>query len=1190
MSMKNESDSQLRNSNADALVFLNTPIRSKDEDVIGLQAHVDSLQTAIDAGAQMIAVTSPFGAGKSSVTELLRQQNPNQRIIGVSMWSHLCKDGESEDSISTIDFHRSFLYQIVSQLNDRMGSYISRRLSKNYGLLKLHTESVRYYVFAFLALVLFILGYVLPYVFQIGIPTIWGEADVWNGLLILGAVICLVYVIVRAEIVFSSNKSEGARTIDENELIELYRKFVQKHCAKHKRFEKYIFVIEDLDRSDKNDSVITFLKELRKYYMQTSEDKDNKIVFIVNVKPETSLFTKAGEHKGKENETLYAKMFDYVLNIQTINIDDYETILESILQQNKAYIQCIFTGASERLVDIPGMQWIIYGKNFGVRDIKDRLNRAFTLFMSLRHRFPMSHIEFEKCAVVAYLTTAYEQEFINTDDRTFGKLVEAYLQRNLNIDLCKTTLNTSSTEYAKEIYSLIQAKHIDQHYRMYFYNYPKDSTIYSHEEHAIQNAILYGEATDGLDEMARRVASENVRVIIEALDRLKKLKLPLPEIIFKCEPLFVVTLRHYPDGIYEWLSKMDYTQSSFDKTSAQIINILTFDSERSVYTATHASRLCAIWEDKIKENLLLQLRYRLCAAFPEETSWYTQLFMDVHNIATFNELELMNLGDAIRHINIQKDTFDAQYIKYILERYISSNIISAEIDKAIQSFLSEAEGKLGSFTVVPYLVQYMKHIQEIIAEYEESIMEQLMSTRIAAEAKVAIFSSYQELINLVAPEKLTSDTLSNIQQLNNYAGYSEKVSDVLEHAGFIFEANINRLHLGAKIDFYADQTVKAAEEHIAWLQKQTEILIKLRLSIIKASDEKSISKYAFLFSRECPILTTNEFANVRYRFSDKVVLSLIPASLITSKEAPMLINYFNRRFQHNTTAYDYLVYISQMSQAVAKDCFYALDFEQAIKYHSFAADRKKSIKKIYEQILNLNAVSEIIRFMNATHFIDSAWEEKIYDSIRTNSTLQKSYVDALNNAVQKSITNNTVKCICSFSSYYALNDIVTAKLYAAKKYSHYVLCKALFHKRFILDVPDRIDTLWDTYMEIFAGSNHPTTREYMANNLDFLKLIIEKKAYTGLSNDRRNILCKVLQDAEALEETIGRGENYASSYYQKIAGFTDARAAETFVSIVENRVGLLRSQQLYDNCHEKLINATLKAKYTRLRKKHGFMK
>ena len=74
-----------------SLVFLNTPIHDEADDILGFQAHVNTLQAAIDANAQMIAITSPFGAGKSSVTELLRAQSANQRVVNVSMWSHLCK-------------------------------------------------------------------------------------------------------------------------------------------------------------------------------------------------------------------------------------------------------------------------------------------------------------------------------------------------------------------------------------------------------------------------------------------------------------------------------------------------------------------------------------------------------------------------------------------------------------------------------------------------------------------------------------------------------------------------------------------------------------------------------------------------------------------------------------------------------------------------------------------------------------------------------------------------------------------------------------------------------------------------------------------------------------------------------------------------------------------------------------------
>lgn len=85
------------------------------------------------------------------------------------------------------------------------------------------------------------------------------------------------------------------------------------------------------------------------------------------------------------------------------------------------------------------------------------------------------------------------------------------------------------------------------------------------------------------------------------------------------------------------------------------------------------------------------------------------------------------------------------------------------------------------------------------------------------------------------------------------------------------------------------------------------------------------------------------------------------------------------------------------------------------------------------------------------------------------------------------------------------------------------------------------------------------------------------------------ILAKVYQDAEIIDEAINRGENIAISYYQRIAGFTDESAAKAFLEIIETRHGLLKSQAIYDNCHEKLVSSTLKAKYTRLRKKHEYM-
>ena len=71
-----------------SLIYLNTPITSCSEDVIGFSTHVEKLATAIEGGAQMIALTSPFGAGKSSIIELLQggsEQADHKNIYVVTL-------------------------------------------------------------------------------------------------------------------------------------------------------------------------------------------------------------------------------------------------------------------------------------------------------------------------------------------------------------------------------------------------------------------------------------------------------------------------------------------------------------------------------------------------------------------------------------------------------------------------------------------------------------------------------------------------------------------------------------------------------------------------------------------------------------------------------------------------------------------------------------------------------------------------------------------------------------------------------------------------------------------------------------------------------------------------------------------------------------------------------------------------
>lgn len=53
--------------NSNNTIYLNRPIQNEDEDWIGISTYVDKLDAAVDADARIVAVTSDFGTGKSSL-------------------------------------------------------------------------------------------------------------------------------------------------------------------------------------------------------------------------------------------------------------------------------------------------------------------------------------------------------------------------------------------------------------------------------------------------------------------------------------------------------------------------------------------------------------------------------------------------------------------------------------------------------------------------------------------------------------------------------------------------------------------------------------------------------------------------------------------------------------------------------------------------------------------------------------------------------------------------------------------------------------------------------------------------------------------------------------------------------------------------------------------------------------------
>ena len=122
-------------------LYLNRPIAEPEADKIGMGVYVDYIEDAMHKGANMIAVISEYGTGKSSLIELLERkyngeeppENGRRSTIReychVNLWSQLeqntipitDKDATNTKSDTaadnaTLQLHRNFLYQIVSML------------------------------------------------------------------------------------------------------------------------------------------------------------------------------------------------------------------------------------------------------------------------------------------------------------------------------------------------------------------------------------------------------------------------------------------------------------------------------------------------------------------------------------------------------------------------------------------------------------------------------------------------------------------------------------------------------------------------------------------------------------------------------------------------------------------------------------------------------------------------------------------------------------------------------------------------------------------------------------------------------------------------------------------------------------------------------------------------------------------
>lgn len=1181
--------------------YINKPISDADFDEIGMEVYVDYLESAIEQRASMISVVSRFGTGKSSLIELLKRKYNGWEKFGknkckrvycqINLWSQLEEQNpaNSDSNARTLELHRTFLYQLIAAVHPKKSSYFSKRTSRNFGMFRISTENSFWNLWINLAVVLF-LGAMLGQHFseQITGSGILGE-KVLSIIVLAGYAVCaviVVLIILRTEIIFSSKNSEGNRQIEENELIDLYRenvlvpkKWYKAILARVLGTKHIVVIIEDLDRTDDGESVYHFLKELRKYYVPYEQAESgfmNQVTFVVNIMPEDLLREKC-TNRPENGEYIYDKLFDYSLNLNRINIDNFDAILEALIQEKREEFEKlgIELHDSDNVHDIAGMQWIIYGKSLNLRQVKERLNDAILLYESLRKKFGPEYSDFSKCAVVAYLRNAYSKEFYDLSDCMLEDMLNWYATGlGSEEDFLKEfgeNQNENEMDFLKILYDLINNHLIDGNYRIYFFNYPKKSHLFTVQETQVRNLIIYDENLNpDMEEQIKRVQKSRPEVIINALDTVVELAKTLPDAVIYSETIWNIGIDQYLDLLYELLEEYLGNVKDWSKEDYKII-------EQVIRYKKGAELLYEVIAENT-EDRIAEIREYLLEKHKEQIAEFTGLFrLDACPI-TIEELEQMEdvpLKVVLDMLPASVDVLSGEVIDKVCERVGRDH--SEENLRAAEEFYTNLAEKYAINFVADDIIDYMLLRGILLENLEECIYTGVVEREIPSDR-------YYRLLNGVQTEEISSVQLERIHNLNEPGNVSMDICMRMKQEQMYADYLQNMILLDAsRVELAQNETLEVLNKNgkKIW-ETYPEVFQKIRNWICTKYKNDAILFEDF-FKESYPLITQKELRNINVL---ETALTLYDAGRIAEDKDGTFVNYCNRQFRPSKEAFRIFQYVGRIDEDVIPEIFYQLDMKK-VKFSGMSQAKKLKIVQELRVPLNLATSMEIIHFMDFTECLLPELEKEIADDLKNKDSDYEELRDTYINTINKmgKITSETIKNIMAMPTIRSYSDIINEELYRRKQYTYYVSSKIQAQKAFLVEY-DRLEELWSHYLLIMKSANgFKYSRSIMYKNFEFLKMIQDREDYKGLTEESRMAMAQIPQDEGNLEEVLNYGEDFVIRYYSCIAGFQSKRAAEKFVRIMKKYPQYAQNAEIYQWVHGKLVDGNLKRSYTNLFKK-----
>ena len=421
------------------IIFLNTPIKEEDKDAIGISSSVEMIRSAINNDAKMIGVIAEYGAGKSSLTEMLAKSKDYKRVVRINMWDSInAKENEGQE-ISNLT--KSYIYQLASGISKKAASYVNKILNNNYGIISFSVGYKKTWLFFSLAVLCFALYLVGDNITIKHFVQIFGRDSRTLGIILkwLAPVSCIMGVALAAlgiyfsSFVFSSWKESHKRQTGINEVFTAYSYVFGLLLG---WFKPSLVLIDDLDRIEEKEAIVGFLKELYRFNSLCSHKWKKLPIFIISIAPEAYLknqkettvgFCKDAKPPLNNNQCdevesnekwVYSKIFDYIISLKPVHYDDYGNVISQIIEnepENKKRLNEVLSdGEKIDNKNLPeAFKWLYKGENLTLRELKERLNQAIGLLIELKNKDydGSPSISFKTCVCVTYLERTYPEDF-----------------------------------------------------------------------------------------------------------------------------------------------------------------------------------------------------------------------------------------------------------------------------------------------------------------------------------------------------------------------------------------------------------------------------------------------------------------------------------------------------------------------------------------------------------------------------------------------------------------------------------------------------------------------------------------------------------------------------------------------------------------------------------------------------------